>query len=171
VAFRGNERREIFGDDTDREALLARLAERAERYQVRLHLYCLMTNHAHLVVETPQGNLSDLMGGLLTSYANYFNARHRRAGHLLQRRYQSPLVEGDEYLLRLRWYLHLNPVFVKCWENRPPSAPSTVSSKYLFKGRHLTPWCATASTGCSGASTDWRCPGSPIYSARRAWRR
>lgn len=118
MAFRGNERREIFRDDTDREALLARLAERAERYQVRLYLYCLMANHAHLVVETPRGNLSDFMGSLLTSYANYFNARHRRAGHLMQGRFKSPLVKGDEYLLRLSRYLHLNPVFVKDWETR-----------------------------------------------------
>lgn len=119
MAFRGNERREIFRDDTDREALLERLAERVERYQVRLYLYCLIPNHAHLLVETPQGNLSDFMGSLLTSYANYFNARHRRAGHLMQGRFKAPLVEGDEYLLRLSRYLHLNPVFVKDWENRP----------------------------------------------------
>ena len=117
MTFRGNERRNIFSDSRDRQALLDRLAERVERYQIRLYLYCLMSNHVHLLLETPKANLSAFMGSLLTSYTNYFNARHRRSGHLMQGRFKSPLVEGDEYLLRLSRYIHLNPVCVEEWMN------------------------------------------------------
>ena len=113
MTFRGNGRAEIFLDDADRERMMESLAERVESYQVRLYLYCLMSNHVHLVVETPQGNLSAFMGSLLTSYTVYFNLRHRRAGHVTQGRYSSPVVEGDDYLLKLSRYVHLNPVQVK----------------------------------------------------------
>ena len=113
VTFRGNARADIFLDDADRERMMESLAERVESYQVRLYLYCLMSNHVHLVVETPQGNLSAFMGSLLTSYTVYFNLRHRRAGHVTQGRYSSPVVEGDDYLLKLSRYVHLNPVQVR----------------------------------------------------------
>lgn len=113
VTFRGNERRNIFRDDDDRERFLLSLAERVPIYQVRLYLYALMPNHVHLLIETRLPNVSAFLGSLLTSYATYFNRRHRRAGHLTQNRYHSSLVEGDTYLLRLSRYIHLNPVFAK----------------------------------------------------------
>ena len=113
VAVRGNARHDIFLDDRDRERFLESLAAAVETYRVRLYLFCLMSNHFHLLVETPLGNLSDFMGGLTTSYAVYFNRRHRRSGHLTQGRYGAWLVEGDAYLLRLSRYLHLNPVHVR----------------------------------------------------------
>ena len=113
VAFRGNERRLLFRDDADRARLLAALAERIPGYDIRLYLYALMPNHVHLLVETPRANISAFMGSLLTSYATYFNRRHRRTGHLTQNRYLSVAVQGDTYLLRLSRYIHLNPVRVK----------------------------------------------------------
>ena len=113
VTFRGNARQDIFLDDADRIRLLGSVRERVEGYQVKLYLYCLMSNHVHLLVETPLGNLSAFMGSLLTSYTVYFNRRHRRVGHLTQGRYSSPVVEGDEYLLKLSRYVHLNPVQIK----------------------------------------------------------
>ncbi len=116
ITFRGNARQRIFLDDRDRVRFLASLAERVGDHEVRLYMYCLMGNHGHLLVETPKANISAFMGSLLTSYTVYFNLRHRRAGHVTQGRYGSPLVEGDEYLLRLSRYVHLNPVFVGEWE-------------------------------------------------------
>jgi hypothetical protein len=80
--------------------------------RVRLYLFCLMSNHVHLLVETPGGNLSRFMQRVQTAYTVYFNLRHGRAGHLMQGRYGAVLVEGDEYLLRLSRYVHLNPVHV-----------------------------------------------------------
>ena len=112
VAFRGNERRLLFHDDADRARLLAALADRIPGHDIRLYLYALMPNHVHLMVETPRANISAFMGSLLTSYATYFNRRHRRAGHLTQNRYMSVAVQGDTHLLRLSRYIHLNPVRV-----------------------------------------------------------
>jgi len=119
VTSRGNERRAIFKDDRDRERFLQRLAESAETHQVRVYLYCLMTNHIHLLVETPMGNLSRFMGSLLTGYTVYYNRRHRRAGHLMQGRYGAQVVEGNEYLLKLSRYIHLNPVQIKPVKSQP----------------------------------------------------
>lgn len=111
VTLRGMERRRLFDDDRDRERFLKRLGEAVEEYGVRLYLFCVMRNHIHLLVETPQGNLSAFMHKLQTAYTVYYNLRHRRAGHLMQGRFGAEPVEGDSYLLRLSRYIHLNPVF------------------------------------------------------------
>ena len=112
VTIRGNGRENIFCDDHDRERFLQRLEESLETYAVRLYLFCLMNNHVHLVLETPQGNLSRFMQSLETGYTVYYNFRHDKSGHVLQGRYGAKLVEGNEYLLNLSRYVHLNPVFV-----------------------------------------------------------
>ena len=119
VAARGVERREIFDDDKDREHFLKRLGEGVEEYGVRLYLYCLMTNHFHLLLETPCGNLSAFMHKIQTAHTVYYNLRHQRVGHLLQGRFRSPLVDGDEYLDRLSRYLHLNPVYIEANRKKP----------------------------------------------------
>ena len=112
VTIRGNGREDIFADDHDRERFLRRLAESLETYGVRLYLFCLMSNHVHLVLETPRGNLSRFMQSVETGYTVYYNFRHNRPGHVLQGRYGAKLVEGNEYLLNLSRYVHLNPVFI-----------------------------------------------------------
>ena len=112
VTIRGNGREDIFADDHDRERFLRRLVESLEIYGVRLYLFCLMSNHVHLVLETPRGNLSRFMQSVETGYTVYYNFRHNRPGHVLQGRYGAKLVEGNEYLLNLSRYVHLNPVFI-----------------------------------------------------------
>jgi REP element-mobilizing transposase RayT len=119
VTFRGNARQAIFTDDEDRGRLVRRVAESAADFGVRIYLYCWMANHGHLLVETPAGNLSAFMGSVLTGYTVYYNLRHGRSGHLMQGRFKSPLVSGDDYLLRLSRYIHLNPVQIKPWTERP----------------------------------------------------
>lgn len=104
------ERSRLFGDDPERERFLERLGERVTEFNVRLYLFVLMTNHFHLVFETPEANCSRFMQSLSTAYTVYYNLRHRRHGHLLDGRYKAKLVEGDEYLLKLSRYVHLNPV-------------------------------------------------------------
>lgn len=107
---RGNEQREVYRDDKDRERFLEALAEAVQRFGLRVHAYCLMPNHYHLVLGTPRGNLSRAMGWLQTTYTARFNARHRRRGHLFQGRFKAQLVEADEYARWLVEYVHLNPV-------------------------------------------------------------
>ena len=113
VTVRGVERRRLFQDDEDRRRLLTRLGEAVDEYGVRLYLFCLMSNHIHLLVETPQANLSAFMHKLQTAYTVYFNRRHRRAGHLMEGRFGAVPVQGEDYLLKLSRYIHLNPVFIK----------------------------------------------------------
>ena len=119
VTIRGVERRTIFDDQADRKRFLARLGVAVEEYGVRLYLFCLMTNHAHLLVETPRANLSVFMHKLQTAYTVYYNLRHKRAGHLMQGRFGAKPVEGDAYLLTLSRYIHLNPVFVGPMTGQP----------------------------------------------------
>ena len=114
---KGRER--LFVDDADHERFLERLSERVETYGIRLCLFVCMTNHFHLVFETPRGNLAKFMQSLSTAYTVYYNLRHERHGHLLDGRYKARLVEGDAYLLRLSRYVHLNPVQVGALKDRP----------------------------------------------------
>lgn len=118
VTFRGNARADIFLCSADRERMRQRLQEALGDYEVDLLMYCLMRNHVHLLVMTPRGNLSAFMSSLLTGYTVYFNKRHDRVGHLMQGRYGAQVVEGNEYLLRLSRYIHLNPVFTEAWQKR-----------------------------------------------------
>ena len=119
VTMRGVERRRIFRDDRDRERFLMCLGDGVKELGVRVYLYCLMTNHVHLLVETPMANLSAFMHKVQTGYTVYHNLRHRRAGHLMQGRFGAEPVKGDSYLLRLTRYIHLNPVFVEELRRKP----------------------------------------------------
>lgn len=112
VTARGNERRRIFlGDaDRDRTAFLGVLAQTCERFNWICHAYCLMTNHYHLLLETPDANLSKGMRQLNGVYTQYVNRTHTRVGHLFQGRYKAILVEREGYLLELARYIVLNPV-------------------------------------------------------------
>jgi len=110
VTSRGNERRNIFRTAGDRERFLDYLGSATTRYGAIIHAYCLMSNHYHLLVETPRANLSQIMRHINGAYTTYFNVKRTRAGHLLQGRYKAILVEADEYAEELSRYMHLNPV-------------------------------------------------------------
>jgi len=110
LTCRGNDRKRIFGDDKDREKFLKLLGNSLDVYQVNLYSYVLMTNHFHLLVQTPLGNLSEFMRHFNVCYTGYYNYRHGRSGHLYQGRYKSFLVDMDNYLLEVSRYLHLNVV-------------------------------------------------------------
>ncbi len=110
VTARGNERRPIFRGDRDYARLVEILEEMIGRYRVRLHGYTLMTNHYHVIVETPEGNLSRAMQWLNLSYSAWFNRRHRRSGHLFEGRFKAIIVDPKEWGLELSRYVHLNPL-------------------------------------------------------------
>ncbi|MCG2722026.1 MAG: transposase [Thermodesulfovibrionales bacterium] len=110
VTCRGNERKEIFKDDKDRERFLEILFQSINIYSVKLFCYVMMKNHFHLLMETPLGNLGECMRHFNITYTGYYNRMHRRSGHLYQGRYKSILVERDTYLSVLSRYIHLNPV-------------------------------------------------------------
>jgi len=107
---RGNGGQRIFLSGADYERFLVQLADALERDEVILYAYVLMSNHFHLFVETPHGNVQRFMQRLNTAYSMYFRLKHGRPGHCLQGRYKARLVHGDEYVVRLTRYIHLNPV-------------------------------------------------------------
>jgi REP element-mobilizing transposase RayT len=113
VTSRGNEKKDIFRSKKDREKFLSYLSSAWERHGAVFHAYCLMSNHFHLMVETPLGNLSRIMKHINGSYTTYFNVRHKRVGHLFQGRYKAVLVQADTYAAELSRYIHLNPVRAK----------------------------------------------------------
>ena len=110
VTSRGNERKNIYKSKRDREKFLEYLGEAHERYGAIIHAYCLMTNHYHILIETPNANLPQIMKHLNGSYTTYFNVKRKRFGHLFQGRYKAFLVFKDDYALELARYIHLNPV-------------------------------------------------------------
>jgi putative transposase len=112
ITSRGNARQAIFTDDEDRGGFLDVLSMVVERFKWLCHAYCLMDNHYHLLIETPNANLSKGMRELNGVYTQGFNQRYRRVGHLFQGRYKAIIVEKNNHLLSLCRYVVLNPVRV-----------------------------------------------------------
>ncbi len=110
VTSRGNRQEAIYESNSDREHFLSILGEVCETYQWVCYAYCLMNNHYHLLLETPEANLSIGMRQLNGRYTQLFNRNHQRVGHVYQGRYKAILVDKDSYLLELSRYIVLNPV-------------------------------------------------------------
>ncbi len=107
VISRGNERRHIVRDDADRQRRLEWLQRTVYTYGWKLHAFVSMSNHDHLFVETPEPNLSQGMQYFNGSYCGYFNARHRRVGHLFQGRFKGQLIEQVGHYHEISRYIHL----------------------------------------------------------------
>lgn len=107
---RGASRREIFLTDKHRQKFLALLGDISKVYHVEIHCYCLMRNHYHLLLHTPEGNLSDAMQHLNSNYTRYFNHSQKSDGPLFRGRYKSLPISEEDYLLRLSRYIHQNPL-------------------------------------------------------------
>ena len=144
VTSRGDGREDIYLDDTDRTVFQVVVAEVIRQFNWALHAYCLMGNHYHLLVETPDGNLSQGMRQLNGVYTQRFNRRHGRVGHVFQGRYKAIIVQKDSYLLELSRYIVLNPVRARIVR----SAYEWPWSNYRATAGHATvpAWLDTAST-------------------------
>ncbi|VEH00516.1 Transposase and inactivated derivatives [Slackia heliotrinireducens] len=110
VVARGVGRCIIFEDDADRKKYLGILDTTREKHQLALLAWCLMDNHVHLLIKGDLTALSDGMRALDSEYAQYFNLRHGRVGHLFQGRFKSETVDTDQYFLTVLRYIHQNPV-------------------------------------------------------------
>ena len=110
VTSRGNERKAVFRNSRDKEKFLSYLESAHDRYGAVIHVYCLMENHYHLLLETPRGNLSQILHHINGAYTTYFNIKRGRSGHLFQGRFKGILIERDAYGKELSRYIHLNPV-------------------------------------------------------------
>jgi putative transposase len=140
VILRGNAKQDIFFDAEDRRRFLVQLQDGKDRYGFRLHGYCLMTNHLHLVIQVGEIPLSRIMQNLSLRYTKWINWRQDRIGHLFHGRYKAIMVEADNYLAQLVAYLHLNPVRVRICEN-PIDYPWSSYRAYL--GLEQVPWLTT----------------------------
>lgn len=116
VTSRGNEQRPIFRSNHDRIAFLSLLGEAAIRFGWSITAYVLMTNHFHLVIQTPEPNLSKGMHWLNGTYAGAFNRRYERSGHLFQGRFHAKLIQKETYFAQVLRYVVLNPVRAKIVE-------------------------------------------------------
>ena len=141
VTSRGNEQKDVFKSRRDREKFLEYLASATERYGAAIHVYCLMSNHYHLLLETPEGNLSQIMRHINGAYTTYYNIKRKRTGHLFQGRFKAILVEADEYALELSRYIHLNPVRVGMAEK--PGEYSWSSFKSYIGQGNVPNWLRT----------------------------
>lgn len=110
VTCRGNRRELIFRDRRDRLAWFIETERVCQRFHFIVHAFCQMTNHFHLLVETPEGNLGQGMRQLNSAYSQRFNRRHDLVGHVMQGRYKAILVQKETYLRELARYIVLNPV-------------------------------------------------------------
>jgi REP element-mobilizing transposase RayT len=143
ITSRGNAKQAIFLDEKDFADFLRVLGLVVKRYHFILHAYCLMKNHYHLLMETPEGNLSRGMRQLNGLYTQRFNKKHQRVGHLLQGRYQAILVDKDHYLLTLCRYVVLNPVRAKIVKDPGDWKWSTYRATIGYE------------QGIPGLTTDW----------------
>lgn len=172
VMGRGLERRRIFGDDKDRRRWLERLGELPSRFGVVVHVYALMENHYHLLLETPQANLSQAVQWLNVSYSIGFNRRHRRVGPLFAGRFKAKLVEADSSVLEVSRYIHLNVVRTQAYglgKAAQPSrrqgigvAPTPAQVEERLRALRRYAWSSYRSYLGIGASHDW-------LERRRVW--
>jgi len=140
VILRGNARQDIFSDDKDRYRFYEILQKSCERYQCRVHAFCLMTNHIHLEMQVGDFSLSRIMQNISQRYTQWLNWRYKKSGHVFQGRYKAVMVDADEYLLELAAYIHLNPVRAHMTDQ--PQAYQW-SSHRAYLGKETLSWLET----------------------------
>jgi REP element-mobilizing transposase RayT len=130
VIARGNERRPLFRDDRDRETYLDLLADSCGRHHARVFAYCLMPNHVHLALQTGPVPVSRVVHAVHSRYAQHFNRRYDRSGHLFQGRFRALVIDREAYLLEVVRYIHRNPVKARL-AARPEDFPWSSHRSYL----------------------------------------
>ena len=138
VMHRGANHQNIFFDGGDKHYFLNLLNELTDIYGIEIHVYCLMSNHYHMVFRTPRGNLSEAMKYFNSKYTQFINAKWKRDGSLFRGRYKAILIGADDYLLKVSRYIHLNPIKAKMvytLSNYPWS-----SYRYYISKKSPPPW-------------------------------
>lgn len=140
VILRGNGGQDVFFDEADRSCFYFLLQAGTERFGHRIHAFCLMTNHLHLIVQVREITLARIMQNLGFRYTQYLNRKRKQTGHLFQGRYKALLIDADSYLLELVRYIHFNPVragMVADLDTYP------WSSHRAYLGLEKQPWLTT----------------------------
>lgn len=142
--LRGNNRKKVFLNKEDYLRFISLVKEAADAYCFIIHLYCLMTNHIHLVIEVGDVPLSRIMQSITSRYAKIHNKKYKKIGHLFQGRYVSKLVSDDHYLLELCYYIHMNPIKAKMCQSLDDYA---WSSHHGYKALVDEGWFRTSYVG------------------------
>ncbi len=137
VMSRGNHRSIIFKEQKDYYEFLEYLAATKKIFSFCVHSLCLMTNHFHMVIETKDHPLSNIMHKLLLSYASNFNNKYSLTGHLFENRYTAKLIEDERYFLEVSRYIHLNPV-------KAQIVRDSLAYSYSSYGQFVRPWRSLA---------------------------
>ena len=140
VTLRGNHQRDIFVAETDRNLLNKIIARALDRYGARLHAYCWMTNHLHLLMQVGSEPLANPMRQIAAEFARAMQVKLATTGHFFERRYHANLVEADAYLMELIRYIHLNPVRAGLVDDPVSFA---WSSHHAYLGLRAEPWVTT----------------------------
>ena len=109
IMVRGNAKQDIFIDDQDKRKFVKTILQKRNEGLFKIYAFCIMNNHAHLVVKELKESISKFMKRITTSYAFYFNAKYERIGHVFQDRFRSEIIKNDSYLLSVIRYVHNNP--------------------------------------------------------------
>jgi len=139
IMNRGINRGKIFFNDKQRDTFLNLLNETKKIYDIEIHAYCLMSNHYHLIIHTPRGNISNAMKYLNSCYATFVNKDMKRDGPLFKGRFKAIIISADEYLIQLSRYIHLNPLEAKMvqslsmykWSSYPSYIAKAVPPQWL----------------------------------------
>lgn len=140
IMVRGIDKANIFRDAEDKTRFLERLGQNVQDSQCSIYAWVLMDNHVHLLFRSGQDGISAVMRKLLTWYAQYFNRKHSRKGHLFENRYKSILCDEDNYLLALVRYLHLNPIRAKIVETMEALDRYPWTGHRAIIGKAQYPW-------------------------------
>ncbi len=142
VMSRGNNRQDIFLTDYDRKDFLDILEEATSRFNLEIFSFCLMSNHYHIFLRTPEANLAKAMQWINATYTNHFHTRNKTGGHLMQGRYKAIVVGDDSHWQNLSAYIHLNPVRARI-TNDPALYPWSSYRDYIYAKPHYD-WIKTA---------------------------
>ena len=140
IILRGIEKRQIFDDNLDRETFVNRMGQLALETKTKIYAWSLLTNHAHLLMRSGPEGLPQYMRRLLTGYAQAYNRRHKRYGHLFQNRYKSIVCEEDVYFQELVRYIHLNPLRAGLVQNLEQLDRSPGSGHGVLMGKVNYSW-------------------------------
>jgi len=140
VMLRGNGGQDIFFCPSDRAYLYRLLKEGIERYKHRVHAFCLMANHLHLLIQIAEIPLSKIIQNISFRYTRYSNKTQKKTGHLFQGRYKAILIDADSYLLQVVRYIHNNPLRAKIVHT---AEEYPWSSHHAYLGRTVIPWLYT----------------------------
>ncbi len=140
VILRGNAGQDVFSDDQDYLRFYRLIEEGHKRYAHRIHAFCLMPNHVHLVIQVGEIPLSRIIQNLSQRYTSWFNRRNEKSGHVFQGRYKAILIDADSYLVELIRYIHLNPVRAGL-TTLPEHYPWSSEKSYSAEVQH--PWLTT----------------------------